>query len=242
MPPRVHVPDLDDLDTLLRVPDPEAVHLRRVLRLAIGDVVSVFDGCGRECLARVEKLSPRDLVVRPYQVIESAPEPAVALTVAVALLKGRKFDDVVRDVTMVGAVAVQPLVTARTEGRVRDVRRWQRIAVSSATQCRRAVVPEVRPVQTLAALLEGASSDARILLAEPDASKSDSGNVQALEAQPLPATALLAVGPEGGWSSEELNLASSAGFRLLTLGRLTMRADAVVIRAVSVLQYIWGDL
>jgi len=242
MPPRIHVPELEELDTLLRVPESEAVRLRRVLRLAIGDVVSVFDGCGRECLARIERLSARDLVIRPYQVIESVPEPGVALTVAVALLKGRKFDDVVRDVTMVGAVAVQPLTTARTEGRTRDIHRWKRIAVSSATQCRRAVVPEIRPVQTFAALLERASSDERLLLAEPGASKSDSGDVQALDAQPLPATAILAVGPEGGWSPEEVTLASSSGFRLLTFGRLTMRADAVVIRAVSVLQYIWGDL
>ena len=61
--------------------------------------------------------------MRPYQSVAPLPEPAVALTVAQALLKGRTFDDVVRDVTMVGAIAVQPLLTARIEARARDTDR-----------------------------------------------------------------------------------------------------------------------
>ena len=223
------------------LPDDEAGHLTRVLRLGTGDTVSVFDGRGVEYLARIERVSPRRVVVRPYESVVPAPEPEVALTVAPALLKGRKFDDVVRDVTMVGAVAVQPLLTARTEARARDTDRWTRIAVASAKQCRRAVVPKVRAPRSFRSLLDDDRSLVRLLLVEPG-TVGAGGTLQCLQDRPPPATATLAVGPEGGWSGEEVAAATAAGFVPVTLGRRTLRADAVVLCAVSVLQYVWGDL
>ena len=165
----------------------------------------------------------------------------MALIVAQALLKGRKFDDVVRDVTMVGAVAVQPLLTARTQARTRDTDRWIRIAVASAKQSRRAVVPEVRAPGPFRSLLDDDRSDLRLLLVEPGTAGA-TGALRQLQDRSPPATATLAVGPEGGWTAEEVAGAEAAGFVPVTLGRRTLRADAVVVCAVSVLQYVWGDL
>ena len=241
MPPRFFAPDLAGPDAPVVLPDDEARHLTRVLRLGAGDTVSVFDGRGVEYLARVERVTPRRVVVRPYESVVPAPEPGVALTVAPALLKGRKFDDVVRDVTMVGAVAVQPLLTARTEARARDTDRWTRIAVASAKQCRRAVVPDVRAPGSFRSLLDDDRSLVRLLLVEPG-TVGAGGTLRDLQDRPPPATATLAVGPEGGWSGEEVAAAAAAGFVPVTLGRRTLRADAVVVCAVSVLQYVWGDL
>ena len=113
MPPRFYVPELSGTGQAVGLPDDEANHLTRVLRVEVGHVVSVFDGRGLEYLARVEAVDGSRVVVRPYERVESGAEPSVALRVAHALLKGRKFDAVVRDVTMVGAVSVQPLVTER---------------------------------------------------------------------------------------------------------------------------------
>ena len=241
MPPRFYAPALAGPDEPLELPDDEARHLTRVLRLGDGETVSVFDGRGVEYLARVEHAMPGRVVVRPYQSVVPPPEPAVALTVAQALLKGRRFDDVVRDVTMVGAVAIQPLLTARTEARARDPDRWVRIAVASAKQCRRAVVPEVRAPGSLRSLLDDDRSHLRLLLVEPGTNMA-SGAVRRLQNRPPPATATLAIGPEGGWTADEVAAATAAGFMPVTLGRRTLRADAVVVCAVSVLQYVWGDL
>ena len=241
MPPRFYAPDLAGPDEPVELPDEEARHLSRVLRLGAGDTVSVFDGRGVEYLARVEHAPPGRVVVQPYQSVAPPPEPVVALTVAQALLKGRTFDAVVRDVTMVGAVAIQPLLTARTEARARDTDRWTRIAVASAKQCRRAVVPEVRAPGSFRSLLDDDRSDLRLLLVEPETAGS-TGGLRVLQDRPPPATATLAVGPEGGWSADEVAAAAAAGFLSVTLGRRTLRADAVVVCAVSVLQYVWGDL
>ena len=241
MPPRFYAPGLTGPGVPVELSGDEAGHLTRVLRLGAGDTVSVFDGRGVECLARVERVMPGRVVVRPYQPITSTPEPAMALTVAQALLKGRKFDDVVRDVTMVGAIAVQPLLTARTEARARDTDRWARIAVASAKQCRRAVVPEVRVPVALQAFFDDDRSPLRLLLLEPGTAEA-AGTLRRLQDRPAPAASTLAVGPEGGWSADEVAAARAAGFVPVTLGRRTLRAEAVVVCAVSVLQYIWGDL
>ena len=241
MPPRFYAPDLAGPDMPVELPDEEARHLTRVLRLGAGDAVSVFDGRGVEYLARVEQVTLGRVIVRPYQTVAPSPEPAVALTVAQALLKGRKFDDVVRDVTMVGAVAVQPLLTARTQARARDTARWTRVAVASAKQCRRAVVPEVRTPGSFRSMLTDDRAHLRLLLVEPGPAEA-TGALRLLQDHPRPATATLAVGPEGGWSADEVAAATAAGFLSVTLGRRTLRADAVVVCVVSVLQYIWGDL
>lgn len=242
MPPRFFAPALAGLDAPVRLPAGEAAHLSRVLRLAAGDTVAVFDGRGAEYLARVERAGRDGVVVRPCERVAPAAEPAVALTVAPALLKGRRFDDVVRDAAMVGASAVQPLTTARTASPPRDAERWSRIAVASAKQCRRAVVPEVRPPRSLDWLLGRDGSAVRLLLAEPGAADGGAATLGALAREPRPASATLAVGPEGGWNADEVRAAADAGFRVVTFGRLTFRADAVVACASAVLFYIWGDL
>ena len=138
MPPRFFAPDLSGLNVLIELPVGEARHLTRVLSVVAGDQVSVFNGRGSEYLAQVEQVGTEGVTVRPYHNVVPVKEPAVALTVAAALLQGRTFDSIVRDVTMVGVVAVQPLFTDRTEPRGGGVERWTRIAVASAKQCRRA--------------------------------------------------------------------------------------------------------
>lgn len=242
MPPRFYAPGLSGIGQAVLLPDDEAIHLTRVLRLDVGVSVSVFDGRGLECLARVEAADGSRVVVRPYERISTGVEPSVALRVAHALLKGRKFDDVVRDVTMVGAVSIQPLVTERTETRPRDLGRWRRIAVASAKQCQRAVLPTIGAPQPADELFASDDAPVRLLLVEPGAEADAGQALRGLEQRPRPSRATLAVGPEGGWSEQEVAAARAAGFIPVTLGRRTLRADAVVVCAVSVLQYIWGDL
>ena len=153
---RFYVPDLPHEGALVALSDEEARHLTQVLRLALGDDVRVFDGHGREHLARVEVAARQRAEVRVGPQAAPAPELPLRLTLAAALLKGDKFDDVVRDAAMLGVHVVCPLVTARTEvpaaraGKVSRVERWKRVALNSAKQCGRAVVPEVDEPQALA--------------------------------------------------------------------------------------------
>ena len=102
-------------------------------------------------------------------------------------------------------------------------------------------MPEVRAPEPFRSLLDDDRSDLRLLLVEPGTAGA-AGALRLLQDRSPPATATLAVGPEGGWSADEVAAATAAGFMPVTLGRRTLRADAVVVCAVSVLQYVWGDL
>jgi 16S rRNA (uracil1498-N3)-methyltransferase len=226
------------------LPVDEAEHLTRVLRLSAGDRVRVFNGRGAEFDAVVDA-ADRDGV----RLIVGAPcapaeEPRVAFTLVQAVLKGDKMDDVVRDAVMIGAVAILPIVTARTEialsalARSRRRERWERIAVSSAKQCGRAVVPAVsEPVAfDPAALSDGSVPQPVLALVEPNTS----AGIPLSSLDTPESHATLVVGPEGGWTAEEVQ-ALSAFSTLVTLGGRTLRADAAALVALAALFVKCGE-
>ncbi len=243
MLPRFLAHSIDAAAGTAMLSEEETRHLSQVLRLAAGDEIAVFDGSGREFRARVERIARDGAELRLIELVPASPEPAVRLTLAQAVIKGDKMDDVVRDATMMGIAAVEPLVTEHTVAHMKAGRapdRWRRIAVASAKQCRRAVVPAIGVGTTFADWLRQDQAEVKLMLVEPSAS---------VEGYPLstiggtrPATASLLVGPEGGWSADEINAAAAAGCVAITLGRRTLRADAVPIVAIGVLQFLWGDL
>jgi 16S rRNA (uracil1498-N3)-methyltransferase len=243
MLPRFLATSVDVSASLARLDADEARHLAQVLRLAVGDEVAVFDGAGREFRARIERIARDGADVRLIEEVAAAPEPAVRLTLAQAVLKGEKMDDVVRDATMIGVSAVEPLVTDHTAAHMKAGRapeRWRRIAIASAKQCRRAVVPAIGVGSAFADFLAANRASLRLLLVEPSASVE--GHPPSTLAGDRPDSASLLVGPEGGWSADEIRSAVAAGWIPITLGRRTLRADAVPIVAIGVLQFIWGDL
>ena len=229
------------------LPADEAHHATRVMRLRAGDPIAVFDGAGHEWRARIAEISKGAVQVELVEAVSAAAEPRVHVTLLHAVLKGDHMDAVVRDATMIGVAAVRPVITARTMASstaasgARAGQRWTRVAVASAKQCRRAVVPSIAPTARLDGLLGSgfASADQRIVLAEP-AAGSPGVELDALDRDP--SRAVLAVGPEGGWTADELQGFASGGFQPLTLGTLTLRADAAALIAVSILRARWRDL
>lgn len=239
---RFYVPDLPHEGALVALSDDEARHLTQVLRLSLGDDVRAFDGRGREHLARVEVAARSRAEIRVGPPAAAAPEPGVRVTLAAALLKGDKFDDVVRDAAMMGVWVIQPLVTARTEvpaartGKGSRVERWRRVALSSVKQCGGAVMPEIlEPVPLDNAL--PALPRPMIVLAEPSAPAARGSLPVA-----TPDAATLIIGPEGGWAPAEVEVLYAASASFLQLGGRTLRADAAPLVALSVVLSAWQAL
>jgi 16S rRNA (uracil1498-N3)-methyltransferase len=228
------------------LPVDEAEHLTRVLRLSTGDRVRVFNGRGAEFEAVVEAADRDGVRLTIGAPCTPAPEPRVAITLAQAVLKGDKMDDVVRDAVMIGVAAIHPIVTARSEtsivalARGRRRERWERIAVSSAKQCGRAVVPSIaepRPFHDLGAAPGADFPRPVLILVEPNTS----AGLALADLEPaVPEHATLVVGPEGGWTAEELQTATGLG-TFVTLGRRTLRADAMALVALSAMFARWGE-
>jgi 16S rRNA (uracil1498-N3)-methyltransferase len=243
---RFYAPALDAGDETVALLRDEAEHLTRVLRLGVGDTVAVFDGRGHEFVARVASALRRDVRVQIVSRLEPAAEPGVALTLAQAILKGDKMDDVIRDAVMLGAAAVQPIVTRRSETTVAALMkgarldRWRRVALASVKQSRRAVLPEIRMPLTLDTALDEPAGGLQLMLVEPSASVRVEP-MSALRQEPVPADATLYIGPEGGWAAEECTAAVAKGVRLISLGPRTLRADAVPVAAISVLNFLWEE-
>ena len=244
---RFYAPNASRIGQTVTLPPGEAHQLRHVLRLRRDATVHAFDGRGHEFAARVRAIDRGGVSIHTVAAVEPAREPAVDLELALAILKGRTAGAVVRDATMLGARAIQPLTTARSHGGAaatgldRAVGRWQAIAVASAKQCRRAVVPAVAPPLSFVQLVARGAQGLGIMLVEP-AIAAPHASIRSVAAQPPPARATIAVGPEGGWTDTEVEAAAGAGFRLLTLGSRTLRADAAPAAALAILQYVWGDL
>jgi 16S rRNA (uracil1498-N3)-methyltransferase len=218
-----------------------------VLRLTAGDHVRVFNGRGAEFEAVVDAVSRDGVHLQIGAPCAAAPEPRVAITLAQAVLKGDKMDDVVRDAVMIGVAAIQPLVTARSEIAIasltssRKRERWARIAVSSAKQCGRAVVPPILEPALFSRYVQptpDATGPATVLvLVEPGVSSGTALGDLDVE---MPTRATLLIGPEGGWTPEEVTALSTLG-PLVTLGKRTLRADAMALVALSALFARWRE-
>jgi 16S rRNA (uracil1498-N3)-methyltransferase len=245
---RFYAPNLVSGGPSVELPRDEAEHLSRVLRLGVGDQVRVFDGRGREYRGRVELVERARARVAIEEPVTPAVEPSVPLTLVQAVPKGDGMDRIVRDAVMLGVVAIVPLVSDRTEADARRVvasgrvERWHRITVASVKQCGRAIVPAVHPPLALEACLRDVQSVRRFLLTEPGLLTTTPVTVRTLLDGPPPASAALIVGPEGGWTDREAEVASRNGCMPLTLGPRTLRADAAAIVGITVLQCVWGDL
>jgi len=213
-----------------------------VLRLREGDELVLFDGRGRQWLGRIARATRDEVLVDVVDPLPALPEPPVAVTLAVALLKGDQMSGVVRDAVALGVSAIVPFVSQHVAlpapaWRTRAVERWTRIAVSSAAQCGRAVVPTVSQVVRFGELLAGPAFDARLMCVEP-AHAAAAGPGRPMT--PPPGSALLLVGPEGGWSDDEIGDARAAAVEWVHLGPRTLRAEVAPTVALSVLWATWG--
>jgi 16S rRNA (uracil1498-N3)-methyltransferase len=222
----------------------EARHLREVLRLRVGDQVNVFDGTGKEfrCtiahLKRDETALENCVEVDPYK-----PESPLRLTLALALLKGDKFDLVVQKATELGVNTIIPVMTKHSDIHLRDASdadkrttRWRRIALEATKQSGRAAVMSVENPETFENVIETGSYDLRVLFSERDGNSFDSVCGDNAE------SVCTLVGSEGGWADNELDLANASGWKIVTVGGRIMRAETAAISVTVLLQHQFGDL
>ncbi len=232
----------------------ETRHARDVLRLHSGDEIYVFDGAGREFLCAVQTIAKASTKLNVIAEVEPArPESPLNLTLAIALLKGEKFDLVIQKVTELGVKRIVPTDTERADVRLRDNdaankrgARWRRIALEAAKQTGRAYVPEVAAPLAFNFLLTSTVDDKEVSTNVTRLMFSERGGRSLFEAthgfgtDPKEIVAL--VGPEGGWTDAEIELARESGWEIVTLGGRTLRAETAGITVVALLQHRFGDL
>lgn len=229
----------------------EARHARDVLRLQRGDEVYVFDGAGKEFRCEVREFTRHGAVMGlGEEVAPAQPESSLDLTLAIALLKGEKFELVVQKTSELGVNRIVPFEAERADVKVRDkndsdkrITRWRRIALEAAKQSGRARVTEISaPVafESLLAEKESASTDVTGIMFSERGGQSWSEAFGEINGRPERVFAI--TGPEGGWTDNEIELARTSLWRIVTLGGRTLRAETAAIVAATLLQHRFGDL
>ena len=216
----------------------ETRHLRDVLRLREGAEIHVFDGEGKEFLGAIEKISKNETLIEIVkEVAPSALESNLDLTLAVALLKGEKFDLVVQKAVELGVSKLIPLDTKRADVKLKEsekkLERWRKIALEAAKQSGRAKLMQIEKPSNFEEFVE-TKSGTRVLFAE----RNGASFAEIKTAQQI----IAVVGAEGGWEDSEIETARENGFQIITLGGRILRAETAAIAITAILQNHFGDL
>lgn len=238
---RVHVEQVLVVGERCVVGGSAANHIARVLRLREGDPVTLFDGRGGEYAARICGFSKSavQLEVQEHRAIER--ESALDLTLAQGISRGERMDWVVQKATELGVRRILPVLTERSVVRLderqveRKLQHWRAVAIAACEQCGRNRVPEVlSPIGVLDAVRAADAHSARLLL-----SPAATLRIQDL---PRPAKITLLIGPEGGLTEAEQDIALRGGFEPVRLGPRILRTETAAIAALAALQHTFGDL
>ena len=224
----------------------ELDHLRRVLRLRPGDHVVAFDDSGWEHEAVIRALNDAQGEVEILRSYRAERESPLAVTLAVAVTKGDKMDYVVEKATELGVKNIAPFVSRYTVPKLDDrkavqrAERWQKIALSAAKQCGRTSLPEVFPLCDYSDLIaERGAAGLKLFFWEKEATQTLK---QVHMRVPQTESVFLVIGPEGGFTVEEVKIARAGSYITVHLGPRVLRAETAALTALSLVQYLWGDL
>lgn len=226
----------------LALPPAAAAHVARVLRLGAGDPITLFDGSGTDFPARIVATGKRGVTVDVGPGITIDNESPLAITLLQGIGRGPRMDLVLQKATELGVAAVRPLQTSRTVVRLDDERtgqrlqHWRRILISAAEQCGRSTLPVLHPPASLADALAAESATPWRFFLDPVAPAGLPAGIAGARA------AAILVGPEGGLSPEERAWAMAGGWHGLRLGPRILRTETAPLAALSILQYLAGDL
>ena len=229
---RFYVPAAEWKQDRVSLSGDEGHHCAKVFRHRVGDSVEVFDGEGRSAFGRIAAISNRSVDLELGEQTFTEPLP-VSITLIQAVPKAKTMDLIVQKASEIGAATIIPVQTERTVVKLADEAKkqakWQRIALESCKQCGRNWLPNVSQPISLGQAIEADKSALRLVAALSPKSKKLGEIVTE-----APESLSLAIGPEGDFSAEELEMIDKHGFHPMSLGPTVLRSETAAIYALSV--------
>lgn len=225
----------------------DAKHISSVLRLKSGTRITLFDGTGMDYAAEIISASPKRVAVSILEQVVCKTESPLDITVAQGFLKEKKMDGLLRALTELGVRRWIPFFAERCVPRPSDhrlstrIERWRKISRESLKQCRRGCLPDIGPVMAFDEMIAfSMESECKIAFWEK-AAKPIPVALQEHAGGPIKKVFIL-LGPEGGFSGQEIAVAEASGFKAVTLGPRILRAETATLAACSLMQYLLGDM
>jgi 16S rRNA (uracil1498-N3)-methyltransferase len=211
-------------------------HMSKVLRIAPGEIVFLFDGKGKQARCRVSKITKTESIIEVLE-FDHLPAPSLQLHLALALTKGKQTESVIRMSTELGVTSIQPVLAERSIVRPTDADRitekWQRITIEAARQCGRNYLPSVKDQVTLSALVQNGASDTLQLIPHTEVARPLREVLRGSDCRAV----IILIGPEGGFTDEEATLAIENGFTPVSLGANILRVETACLVALSAVMY-----
>ena len=220
------------------LPEATSHYLSRVLRLAVGAQIQLFDGSGEEYLGVITAISKKVVSVELTEQVAGLPNSSLVIHLGQGLSRGERMDWAIQKATELGVTEITPLFTERCEVRLNDERAEKRlahcrqIAISACEQCGRSRLPVIHPPKLVPEWMQALQADLKLVL-HPVA--------QPLTAHQPPNSLAFLIGPEGGLTEAEVAQAADAGFLPARLGPRVLRTETAPVVALSVAQQLWGD-
>ena len=232
--------------TVCTIHNPDANHIVHVLRMKTGADIWLFDGRSYEYKARIQSITSDTVTVEIVEKFFCPADPPVRITIGQAVLKHKKLDTTIRQLTELGMDGWMPIDTERSVSKIDDknertkTERWQTIVNESVKQCQRGLIPQIYPaVDFKEALLLGSQHDINIIFSDKSGSPLD---LIKARAYPPGASIFLLLGPEGGFTPREIELARQHGFIAAGLGPRILKADTAAVAACAIVQHLFGDM
>jgi 16S rRNA (uracil1498-N3)-methyltransferase len=224
----------------------DARHMVKVLRLKPGDSIVVFDGAGFDYKAEIKAILSDRITISILKKYPSRSESQAKITVAQALLKGKKMDTLIRQITELGITQWTPFVAERSipnpdrKRRADRLERWKIIVKESLKQSRRGEFTRVSPIISYQEMLTKEQSHQVKLVFWENATEPLE---KVIRTYPLDSRNIcIVLGPEGGFTEKEIEAARSLGFKTASLGSRILRAETAALAACVLMQYMFGDL
>lgn len=224
-------------DTVFLTDTEQLHHLKDVLRLKVGHTVSVSDGKGNDYAGVITGVSKKQAEIK-VQKVKSATKKSVKLTVACAIPKGSRLDEVIDFLTQLGVERIIPMQTERVvvkldnAGRESRLKRWQKVARSAAQQSQRSSIPTIESVTDFVDVISGVRNYDLKLIPHLTGERK---LLREVMAETRPKNIIVLIGPEGDFAPEEVALALDNGFVAVSLGDTILRVAAA---AIAVAAYI----
>jgi 16S rRNA (uracil1498-N3)-methyltransferase len=241
---RVYVPAALTAGATVALPRDTAAHLQRVLRLEVGDALSVFDGNGSEFHATLASGRKDEASVRLSNAINSSKESSLKITLLQGIARGEKMDLIMQKATELGVHRIIPVSMARsavklnTDNKETKRAHWLGVTISACEQSGRSVLPELLPAMPLHQALADGRSELSLLLSPDETARSIR---ELFASKPGVRAITLLVGPEGGFEESEHALAADLGFLNCRLGPRVLRTETAALAAISALLALGGD-
>lgn len=220
----------------------DARHIARVLRMRVGEELTLCDGCGTDYQCRILSLSDGEVQAQVVRRMPTESEPTVKVTLYQGLPKSEKMDLIVQKCVEIGVDRIVPVSMARSvvrlnaaEGAKKQLR-WQKIAASAAEQSGRGIIPTVTEPISFAQLLSSAAQEYTLTLYE------DGGSPLGSLVNGQTASVSLVVGPEGGFEVAEVEALSRVGAHVATLGKRILRCETAPLVATAIVMQLTGNM